>query len=63
MRDNTKTKYNCTFKRWTNVCNKWSINSLQPNTVNTIELLTEETKFLNSRNVCHMIRLFQLDLL
>ena len=63
MRDNTKTKYNCTFKRWTNVCNIWSMNSLQPNTVNTIELLTEETKFLNSRKVCHMIRLFQLDLL
>ena len=43
-RNTTKTKYNSTFKRWTNFCSKRNINSLQPNTVNIIEFLTEEFK-------------------
>ena len=56
----TKTKYNSTFKRWTNLCSKRSINSLQPNTINMIEFLTEEFKWGLSYNIIH---LFQLDLL
>ena len=43
-RNTTKTKYNSTFKRWTNFCSKRNINSLQPNTVNIIEFLTKEFK-------------------
>ena len=43
-RNTTKTKYNSTFKRWTNFCSKRNINSLQPNTVNITEFLTEEFK-------------------
>ena len=62
-RDTTKTKYNSTFKRWTNFCSKGSINSLQSNTVNVIEFLTEETKFLNSKKFCRIIHLFQVYLL
>ena len=43
-RNTTKTKSNSAFKRWTNFCSKRNINSLQPNTVNIIEFLTEEFK-------------------
>ena len=43
-RNTTKTKYNSTFKRWTNFCSKGNINSLQPNTVNIVKFLTEEFK-------------------
>ena len=50
-RNTTKTKYNSTFKRWTNFCSKRSINLLQPNTVNITELLREELKRGLSYNV------------
>ena len=43
-RDTAKTKYNSTFKRWTNFCSKGTINSLQLNTVNIMEILTKEFK-------------------
>ena len=43
-RNTLKTKYNSTFKRWTNFCSKRSINSLQPNIANIIEFLTKEFK-------------------
>ena len=43
-RNTTKRKCSSTFKIWTNVCGKRNINSLQPNTVNIIEFLTEEFK-------------------
>ena len=43
-RNTTKTKYNSIFKRLTKLCSKRNINSLQPNTVNIIEFLTEEFK-------------------
>ena len=41
-RNTTKTKYNSTIKRWTNLCSKRNTNSLQPNAVNIIKFLTEE---------------------
>ena len=44
MEKHYQTKYNSTFKRWTNFYSKKNINSLQPNTVNIIEFLTEEFK-------------------
>ena len=49
-RNTTKTKYNSIFKRWTKLCSKRNINSLQPNTVNIIEFLTEEFKRVLSYN-------------
>ena len=41
-KNTTKSKYDCTFKRWANFSNKKSIDSLQPHTVNKTEFLTEE---------------------
>ena len=55
-RNTTKTKYNGTYKRWTNFCSKRSINSLQPNKINIIEFLTEELKRRLSCNLLVSIR-------